>query len=117
MDKLALVQRSLNGFRVLSLNFGGKWKELAEKRLPEIPTFRMYVERICQKVEEKFFEKTLFIKIALSFIFSSSPNYFCSLHSTSVDQAVTGRSFWLKNVETLHKADKRAHQPYCKYMD
>ena len=42
VDKLALVQRSLDGFRVLSLNFGGKWKKLAESRIPEIPTFRMY---------------------------------------------------------------------------
>ena len=37
-----MVQCSLDSFRVLSLNFGGKWKKLAEKRSPEIPTFRMY---------------------------------------------------------------------------
>ena len=37
-----MVQCSLDGFRVLSLNFGGKWKKLAETRSPETPTFRMY---------------------------------------------------------------------------
>ena len=41
-DGEALVQCSLDGFRVLSLNFGGKWKKLAETRSPETPTFRMY---------------------------------------------------------------------------
>ena len=30
MDKLGLVQCSLDGFHKLSLNFGGKWKKLAE---------------------------------------------------------------------------------------
>ena len=41
-DGEAMVQCSLDGFRVLSLNFGGKWKKLAESRIPEMPTFRMY---------------------------------------------------------------------------
>ena len=41
-DGEAMVQCSLDSFRVLSLNFGGKWKKLAESRIPEIPTFRMY---------------------------------------------------------------------------
>ena len=42
-DGEAMVQCSLDSFRVLSLNFGGKWKKLAESRIPEIPTFRMYM--------------------------------------------------------------------------
>ena len=41
-DGEAMVQCSLDSFRVLSLNFGGKWKKLAESRMPEMPTFRMY---------------------------------------------------------------------------
>ena len=41
-DGEALVQCSFDGFRVLGLNFGGKWKKLAESRMPEMPTFRMY---------------------------------------------------------------------------
>ena len=43
-DGEAMVQCSLDGFRVLSLNFGGKWKKLAKTRSPETPTFRMYVQ-------------------------------------------------------------------------